>query len=387
MPRIVFMEKIHMVDLNGQYLKIKEELKESMDQVLGQSSFINGPAVKSFCNNLEQYLNVAHVVPCANGTDALQVAIMAMGLEPGDEVLCPDFTFVATAEVAGVLGLKTVLVDVDADTFMIDLTAAEKAITSKTKAIVPVHLFGQCANMEAILDFASKHDLKVIEDAAQAIGAVYTFSDGRIAKAGTMGDIGTTSFFPSKNLGCFGDGGALFTNDDGLAEKCRSIVNHGMDERYFYDRIGINSRLDSLQAAVLDVKLKYLDKYNSARLKAANTYDNLFKSSNRLKLPSRSLSSSHVFHQYTLTLSEEIDRDGLLKHMSSKRIPVKVYYPKALHTFHPYKLKRYKEIDFKVTNDLCNRVISLPMHTELDDKTIEYICKSLLEHLDSSKHN
>jgi len=372
------MKNIQMVDLKGQYNKIKEEVDVAMNEVMETASYINGPAVKSFSSNLEKYLGVNHVIPCANGTDALQIALMALGLKAGDEVICPDFTFVATAEVAEVLGLQTVLVDVDPDTFMIDLASAEKALTPKTKAIVPVHLFGQCADMEAILAFAKKHKLFVLEDTAQAIGAEYTFSDGTVAKAGTMGDFGSTSFFPSKNLGCFGDGGAIFTNNELLAKKCRAIVNHGMGERYFYECIGVNSRLDSLQAAILGVKLQYLDDYNQARLNAATYYDKAFASCNSLITPKRASNSTHVFHQYTLKLADGVDRDSLLAHMADKAVPVKVYYPQPLHSFEPYKVSSYSEDDFKVTNDLCSRVISLPMHTELDEETLVYITSSLL---------
>ena len=372
------MKNIQMVDLKGQYNKIKEEVDVAMNEVMETASYINGPAVKSFSSNLEKYLGVNHVIPCANGTDALQIALMALGLKAGDEVICPDFTFVATAEVAEVLGLQTVLVDVDPDTFMIDLASAEKALTPKTKAIVPVHLFGQCADMEAILAFAKKHKLFVLEDTAQAIGAEYTFSDGTVAKAGTMGDFGSTSFFPSKNLGCFGDGGAIFTNNELLAKKCRAIVNHGMGERYFYECIGVNSRLDSLQAAILGVKLQYLDDYNQARLNAATYYDKAFASCNSLITPKRASNSTHVFHQYTLKFADGVDRDSLLAHMADKAVPVKVYYPQPLHSFEPYKVSSYSEDDFKVTNDLCSRVISLPMHTELDEETLVYITSSLL---------
>jgi len=372
------MKNIQMVDLKGQYNKIKEEVDVAMNEVMETASYINGPAVKSFSSNLEKHLGVNHVIPCANGTDALQIALMALGLKAGDEVICPDFTFVATAEVAEVLGLQTVLVDVDPDTFMIDLASAEKALTPKTKAIVPVHLFGQCADMEAILAFAKKHKLFVLEDTAQAIGAEYTFSDGTVAKAGTMGDFGSTSFFPSKNLGCFGDGGAIFTNNELLAKKCRAIVNHGMGERYFYECIGVNSRLDSLQAAILGVKLQYLDDYNQARLNAATYYDKAFASCNSLITPKRASNSTHVFHQYTLKLADGVDRDSLLAHMADKAVPVKVYYPQPLHSFEPYKVSSYSEDDFKVTNDLCSRVISLPMHTELDEETLVYITSSLL---------
>lgn len=367
-----------MVDLKGQYIKIKEEVDAALSGVMETTSFINGPEVKNFSSDLEDFLKVNHVIPCANGTDALQIALMALGLKPGDEVICPDFTFVATAEVAELLGLKTVLVDVDPDTFNIDVCAIEKAITPKTKAIVPVHLFGQCAPMEELLALAKKHNLYVIEDTAQAIGASYTFSDGRTAKAGTMGHFGTTSFFPSKNLGCYGDGGALFTNDAALAKKCKSIVNHGMDERYFYECVGVNSRLDSMQAAILNVKLQHLDRYNASRLYAANKYDKALSECPYISVPTRSKNSTHVFHQYTLKLTDELDRDALLKFMNEKGIPVKVYYPKPLHTFVPYHDDRYEKSDFKVCIDLCSRVISLPMHSELEDKTIDYITTSLL---------
>lgn len=378
------MNKIQMVDLKGQYNKIKEEVDASIKEVMDTTSYINGSAVKSFSRNLESYLNVENVIPCANGTDALQIALMALGLEAGDEIICPDFTFVATAEVAELLGLQTVLVDVDTDTFMVNASTIEKAITPKTKAIVPVHLFGQCAPMEEILELARKYNLFVIEDTAQAIGAEYTFTDGRIAKAGTMGDVGTTSFFPSKNLGCYGDGGALFTNDEQLAKKCRAIVNHGMGERYYYECVGVNSRLDSMQAAILNVKLKHLDSYNAARLKAANYYNNAFQVCDSLIIPKRNFNSTHVFHQYTLKLVDKVNRGELLAYMESKGIPVKVYYPKPLHSFKPYQLERYLESDFEVTNDLCSRVISLPMHTELNEETIEYICSSLLEFLNKN---
>ena len=368
-----------MVDLKGQYIKIQKEVDLAMDQVIQSTSFINGPIVAAFSSNLESYLSVANVIPCANGTDALQIALMALGLEKGDEVICPDFTFVATAEVVALLGLKTILVDVDSKTFMLTAESIEKAITPKTKAIVPVHLFGQCAPMEEILALAKKYNLFVLEDAAQAMGAEYNFSDGRKVKAGTMGDLGTTSFFPSKNLGCFGDGGAICTNDEALAKKCKAIVNHGMGEQYFYECIGVNSRLDSIQAAVLNVKLKYLDSYNSARIEAANYYDNAFADCEHLVIPFRSEKSSHVFHQYTLKLSSKIKRDDLVSFMNEKGISVKVYYPIPLHSFVPYKQDKSREDNFTVSKHLCSTVISLPMHTELDEETLGYISSSLLE--------
>jgi len=375
------MKNIQMVDLKSQYIKIQKEIDTAMQQVVLSSSFINGPDVIAFSAHLENYLSVANVIPCANGTDALQIALMALGLEKGDEIICPDFTFVATAEVAELLGLKTVLVDVDPDTFMLTAEGIEKAITSKTKAVVPVHLFGQCAPMESILSLAKTHNLFVIEDAAQAIGSVYTFSDGRKEKAGTMGSLGTTSFFPSKNLGCFGDGGAVFTNNDALSKKCKAIVNHGMGDQYFYECIGINSRLDSIQAAVLKVKLKYLDSYNKSRLEAANYYDKAFSSCKELSIPVRSENSTHVFHQYTLKLSADVNREALVTYMLGRGIPVKIYYPKPLHSFSVYKHCVTNEKDFLITNELCSSVISLPMHTELEVETLQYITSSLLDYL------
>jgi dTDP-4-amino-4,6-dideoxygalactose transaminase len=372
------MKNIQMVDLKGQYIKIQKEVDLAMRKVIQSTSFINGPAVKEFSSNLENYLEIANVIPCANCTDALQIALMALGLEKGDEIICPDFTFVATVEVAELLGLKTVLVDVDSDTFMLTAEEIEKAITPKTKAIVPVHLFGQCAPMEAILGLAKKHNLFVIEDAAQAIGAEYTFANGTKLKAGTIGDIGTTSFFPSKNLGCFGDGGAVFTKDATLARKCKTLVNHGMGTEYSYECVGINSRLDSIQAAVLNVKLKYLDSYNTARLEVANYYDQAFSNCTQLSIPYRNEKSSHVFHQYTLKLEGGINRDALVQYMNDKGIPVKVYYPKPLHSFAPYKQVTAKEDDFKVTNSLCSSVISLPIHTELSQEALKYITSSLV---------
>lgn len=372
------MRNIQMVDLKGQYIKIQTKIDQAIQQVLQSSSFINGSIVKEFSSSLEIYLSVANVIPCGNGTDALQIALMSLGLKKGDEVICPDFTFVATAEVIELLGFKTVLVDVDPTTFMLTAESIEKEITPKTKAIIPVHLFGQCAPMEEIIALAKKHNLFVIEDAAQAIGAEYTFSDGRKFKAGTIGDIGTTSFFPSKNLGCFGDGGALFTHNDSLAAKCRAITNHGMNTQYSYECVGLNSRLDSIQAAVLNVKLSYLDSYNAARLKAANYYDKAFSDCKQLETPYRTEQSSHVFHQYTLKLNPSINREELIAYMNNKGIPVKVYYPIPLHSFDPYKQSIDREDQFAVSDNLCSTVISLPMHTELDDETLAYISSSLL---------
>lgn len=372
------MNKISMVDLKGQYLKIKDQIDSSISNVIDSTAFINGPAVKRFQEHLEQYLNVKHVIPCANGTDALTVSMMALNLQPGDEVITTSFTFIATAEVIALLRLTPVVVDVDPDTFNIDPDAIRRAITPKTKAIVPVHLFGQCANMEAILEIAEKHGLFVIEDACQSIGADYIFKDGTRKKSGTIGHIGCTSFFPSKNLGCYGDGGAIFTNDDELAKQLRVVVNHGMTVRYYHDYIGVNSRLDSIQAAILDVKLSYLDSYNEARRKAADYYDSAFANHPRLKTPFRSSHSTHVFHQYTI-VAKDIDRNALTEFMAQHQIPAMIYYPVPLHLQKAYLDQRYKKGDFPVTEHLCDTVVSLPMHTELDEEQLRYITETLLE--------
>lgn len=372
------MKKIQMVDLLTQYKKIKPEVDKGIQEVLESSAFINGPFVQKFQQNLEKYLNVKHVIPCGNGTDSLQMALMALGLERGDEVITTPFTFVATVEVVGLLGFKPVFVDVDPDTFNINPAAIEAAITPKTKAIIPVHLFGQCADMEAILNIANKHNIAVVEDACQAIGAEYTFSDGTTKKAGTMGTLGCTSFFPSKNLGCYGDGGAVFTNDDELANKLRGICNHGMFVRYYHDMIGVNSRLDSIQAAILNAKLKHLDEYAAARNKAAQYYNQAFAACDKLKTPVVGKKTSHVFHQYTL-VTKDIDRANVIAKMQEKGIPVMIYYPVPLHLQKAYINYGYKEGDFPVTEELCKHVISLPMHTELDDEQLQYITSSLLE--------
>ncbi len=372
------MKKIQMVDLKSQYEKIKSEVDAGIQNVINTTTFINGPEVKSFQTELEEYLNVKHVIPCANGTDALQIAMMALDLKPGDEVITADFTYVATAEVIALLGLTPVLVDVYPNTFDIDIAAIEKAITSKTKAIVPVHLFGQCANMEALQELAKKHNLFIIEDTAQATGADYIFSDGSRKKAGTIGTIGCTSFFPSKNLGCFGDGGAIFTNDDVLAKKIRMIANHGQSVQYHHDSIGVNSRLDSIQAAVLRVKLRHLNNYAKARNTVAEYYDKAFSGNAKLKTPIRSGYSNHVFHQYTLQLIG-VDRNALRDFLASKEIPAMIYYPIPLHLQKAYLDARYKKGDFPVTEALCASVISLPMHTELDTETLKYITDSVLE--------
>ncbi|MFP4470327.1 MAG: DegT/DnrJ/EryC1/StrS family aminotransferase [Bacteroidales bacterium] len=372
------MQEIRMVDLKGQYEKIKPEIDQAIQEVIDSTAFINGPAVKDFQSDMEKYLNVKHVIPCANGTDALQVAMMGLGLQPGDEVITASFTFIATAEVIALLGLTPVLVDVDPDTFNIDPEAIRKAITPKTKAIVPVHLFGQSADMEEIMKIAREHNLYVIEDTCQAIGADYTFSDGTVRKAGTIGDAAGMSFFPSKNLGCYGDGGAIFTNNDELAEQLRIVVNHGMVVRYYHDYIGVNSRLDSMQAAVLKVKLQYLDHYTKARQAAADYYDNAFAGHPKLKTPVTAPFSTHVFHQYTLVTSD-LDRDEMQKFLMSKNVPAMIYYPVPLHMQKAYQDPRYKEGDFPVTEDLSKRVISLPMHTELYEEQLEYITSAVLE--------
>ncbi len=366
-----------MVDLKGQYKKIEAVVNASILEVLDTTAFINGPKVNAFQKNLETYLGVKHVIPCANGTDALQIAMMGLGLKPGDEVITADFTFAATVEVIALLQLTPVLVDVEPDTFNIDVEAIKKAITPKTKAIVPVHLFGQCANMEAIMEIANAHNLYVIEDNAQAIGANFTYINGDKKKAGTIGHAGSTSFFPSKNLGCYGDGGAIFTNDDDLAHTIRGIVNHGMYERYHHDVVGVNSRLDSIQAAVLEAKLPHLDAYNAARIAAANKYDDAFKDEDKITVPFRNGSEdNHVFHQYTLKVTG-VDRDALVKHLNENGIPCGVYYPIPLHKQKAYTDERYNEADFKVTNQLVKEVISLPMHTELDDEQIDFITTTI----------
>lgn len=366
-----------MVDLKGQYLRIKDQIDSSIANVIDSTAFINGPAVKNFQEHLEQYLGVKHVIPCANGTDALQVSMMALNLKPGDEVITTSFTFIATAEVIALLGLTPVVVDVDPDTFNIDPEAIKRAITPKTKAVVPVHLFGQCADMEAILEIAAEHNLFVIEDACQSIGADYIFKDGSHKKSGTIGHVGCTSFFPSKNLGCYGDGGAIFTNDDELAKQLRVMVNHGMTVRYYHDYIGVNSRLDSIQAAILDVKLNHLDEYNEARNKAAAYYDKAFAGNPKIKTPVRSTHSTHVFHQYTLVTSG-IDRNALVEHMAQHQIPAMIYYPVPLHMQKAYLDPRYKRGDFPVTEHLCQHVVSLPMHTELDEEQLKHITETFL---------
>ena len=374
------MKKIQMVDLNSQYLKIKEEVNAGIQHVIDTTTFIKGGKVNDFQQELEKYLDVKHVIPVGNGTDALQIALMALGLKKGDEVILPDFTFIATAEVVALLGLTPVLVDVDFETFNISIPSLKNAITPKTKAIVPVHLFGQNADMESIIEIAKAHQLYVIEDACQSIGSEYTFADGRKVHSGCMGDIGCTSFFPSKNLGCFGDGGAIFTNNDELASKMRSIANHGMIVRYYHDMVGVNSRLDSIQAAVLEVKLKYLNDYIASRQAAAAYYDAAFSSVDQLIIPVRNLQSTHVFHQYTLKL-KDVDRQALQKHLESKGIPAMIYYPVPLHLQKAYQDVRYQAGDFPVAEKLSACVLSLPMHTELDEEQLEYITSNVLDFL------
>ncbi len=373
------MKQIQMVDLKSQYKEIKSEIDNAIKEVIDSAAFINGSAVKNFSKNLETYLNVKHVIPCANGTDALQIALMALGLKPGDEVITSDFTFIATVEVVALLGLKLKFVDVDKNTFNLLPEEVEKAINPKTKAIVPVHMFGQNADMEEIMNIAKKHKLFVIEDTAQTIGAEYTFENGKKYKSGTIGTIGCTSFFPSKNLGAYGDGGAIFTDDDELAIKLKQITNHGSKVKYFHDEIGVNSRLDSIQAAILNVKLKYLDKYISARQEAADFYDRAFKNHPKIKIPARDKQSTHVFHQYTIQLSG-IDRDALKEHLNSKDIPAMIYYPYPLHLQKAYKYLGYKENDFPITEELSNKVLSLPMHTELSYTQLKYITETVLEY-------
>lgn len=372
------MKPIQMVDLKGQYAKIKEDINAGIQSVIDSATFVKGGMVQTFQKHLEDYLNVKHVIPVGNGTDALQISLMALGLKPNDEVITPTFTFVATAEVVALLGLTPVVVDVDADTFCMSIDGVKKAITPRTKAIVPVHLFGQNAEMEELLKIAKEHNLHVIEDACQSIGSTYTFSDGRTIQSGCMGDIGCTSFFPSKILGCYGDGGAIFTNNDSLAQEIQCIANHGMMERYHHEKIGVNSRLDSIQAAILDVKLNYLDSYVEARQKAAAYYDKAFANNPNIQIPVRNPKSSHVFHQYTVQINEKTNRNELQKKLGEKGIPAMIYYPIPLHLQKAYKNERYKQGDFPNAEKLAKTVLSLPMHTELEEEQLEYITKTLI---------
>ncbi len=367
-----------MVDLQAQYQRIKKDIDAGIQDVIDSTAFIKGQKVADFQAHLETYTGSGHVIPVGNGTDALQIALMALGLQPGDEVITPTFTFIATAEVVALLGLTPVLVDVDWQTMNMDIESVRRAITPKTKAIVPVHLFGQCADMEALTELARLHHLYVIEDACQAIGAQYTFANGQTRQAGTMGTIGCTSFFPSKNLGCYGDGGAVFTDDDDLAERIRAIANHGSRIRYHHDIVGVNSRLDSIQAAVLDAKLPHLDEYIAARQKAADYYDRAFAGCDRLLIPGREAHSTHVFHQYTLRIVGT-DRDALREALAQRGIPSMVYYPVPLHQQKAYLDPRYQDGDFPVAERLAQCVLSLPMHTELDEEQLAYITSNVLD--------
>ena len=374
--------KIKMVDLHGQYLKIKDEVDTTINNVIDASQFINGSHVYEFCSELAEYVNVKHVIPCANGTDALQVAMMALEFKKGDEVILPVHTYVATAEVIALLGLKPVFVDVDPNTFNIQTDLIEEKITNNTVAIVPVHLYGQCADMEPLIAIAEKHDLKIIEDAAQAIGAEYTFSNNKKMKAGTIGNIGTVSFFPTKNLGCFGDGGALFTNDDILANQCKLIVNHGQKVKYHHDLIGINSRLDTLQAAILQVKLKYLNEFAEKRNKVARFYDSAFTDLSFINIPYYASNSTHVFHQYTLK-THDIERDSFKIYLQENGIPSIIYYPIPLHLQKAYRTTDYPEGSFPVTEELSKTILSLPIHTELTEDQLSYISEKINGYLKS----
>lgn len=374
------MKNLQLVDLKTQYEKIEEEVNTAVLNVLKSTAFINGPEVKSFQAEFEDYLNVKHVIPCANGTDALQISLMALGLQPGDEVISPSFTYIATAEVIGLLNLTPVFVDVDMETFCMDPDSLRAAITPKTKAIVPVHLYGHCAPMDEILEIANEHGIAVVEDTAQGIGSNYTGKDGVSRKAGTIGTVGTTSFFPSKNLGCYGDGGAIMTNDDDLAKQIRMVANHGQSKRYYHDVIGVNSRLDSIQAAILRIKLRHLDMYLAERNKAANYYNEAFKSDARIITPKIANYSDHGFHQYTMIL-EGVDRDGLMEYLNEKGIPSNIYYPLPVHEQKSFEGKFEERVSLKNTNELKLKVMSLPMHTELSNEQLEYITSSVLEYI------
>jgi dTDP-4-amino-4,6-dideoxygalactose transaminase len=376
------MKKIQMVDLVSQYEKIKPAIDSAISEVIENAHFINGPEVTNFAEDLKDYLGVKNVIPCANGTDALQIAMMALDLKPGDEVITPSFTYIATTEVIALLGLKPVFVEVNKDTFCVDAEAIEKAITPKTKAIVPVHLYGQAADMNAIMEIAQKHNLFVIEDNAQAIGSDYHLTDGTVVKTGTIGDIGCTSFFPSKNLGCYGDGGALFTNNEELAKKIKMIANHGQSKKYYHDVVGCNSRLDTIQAAVLRIKLRQLDNYIDARREVADYYDAFFGPMAGVKIPFRSHDSKHVFHQYTLTL-EGYNRDGLNEYLAEKGIPSMIYYPVPAHRQKMFESFGSASLNLSVTDWLTERVISLPIHTEMQTEQLELITKTVAEYLNN----
>lgn len=369
------MQPIQMVDLKNQYLKIKEDIDNAMQEVIDSTAFVKGPADKQFSQNLAQYLHASHVITCGNGTDALQIALMALGLQPGDEVITPTFTYIATVEVVALLGLKPVFVDVNPDTFTIDPAKIETAITPRTKCIVPVHLYGMCADMEPILALAKKYNIPVVEDCAQAIGSDYTFSDGHVQRAATMGSIGCFSFYPTKNLGCYGDGGALCTNDDAIAEKLRMITNHGQKVTYYFEIIGVNSRLDSLQAAILDQKLTQLDTYTQQRQEAAKLYNQAFAGHALIQTPVVAPYATHVYHQYTIRVPR---RDELKKYLQEKGIPSMIYYPLAAHEQQAYLTYGYKKGDFPISETLCQEVLSLPMHTELSIDQIQYITENIL---------
>jgi UDP-2-acetamido-2-deoxy-ribo-hexuluronate aminotransferase len=371
------MREIQMVDLKTQYENIRSEIDNAIFSVINSTAFIKGPEVKLFEEELQSYLGVKNVISCANGTDALQIVMRSLGLKPGDEVITTNFTFIATVETVALLGLRPVIVDPEPGNYNISVKEIQKAITQKTKAIVPVHLFGQCADMDSIMKLARENNLLIIEDAAQATGADYIFPGGEIRKAGTIGNVGTTSFFPSKNLACYGDGGAVFTNDDDLAKKIRSIANHGMKIRYHYNDIGVNSRLDTLQAAILRVKLKYLDRFNNSRKAAADYYDKVLGGCPDINVPQREKYSSHIFHQYTIRVKSG-KRDELKKYLDEHKIPSMVYYPGPLHMQEAYRYLGYLESDFPVTNTLCKEVLSLPMHTEMDENQLDFITRTIL---------
>ncbi len=372
------MRPLQMVDTKTQYHKIKAEVDAAVIAVLESSQFIGGKVVNDFATNLAAYHNSKHCIPCANGTDALQIAMMALGLKAGDEVITPSFTYIATVEVAALLGIKPVFVEVDPKTFCIDPVAVEKAITPKTKAIVPVHLYGHAADMEPIMAIAKKHGLFVIEDNAQGIGCNYTFSDGSVKKTGSIGDIGCTSFYPSKNLGAYGDGGAIFTDNDELAVQLRMIASHGQSKRYYHDVVGCNSRLDAVQAAILDIKLKHLDEYIDARRKAADYYDAAFADNKKITVPFRNANNKHVFHQYTI-LVEDVDRDALSKFLGDNGVPSMIYYPVPAHRQKMFDAFGGSDYQLPVTDWLTERVISLPIHTELDEEQQAFIVSKVLE--------
>ncbi len=378
------MEKIRMVNLRSQYHNLKPLIDAAIEEVCESTAFINGPQVRNFAENMENYLKVRNVIPCANGTDALQIALMALGLQPGDEVITPSFTYIATVEVVGLLRLKPVFVDVDRQSFTMDIADLKSKITDKTKAIIPVHLYGQCADMEKIMQLAQENNLFVIEDTAQAIGADYHFSDGNTKKAGTIGNIGTTSFFPSKNLGCYGDGGAMFTDDDELAEKLRMVANHGQKERYVHEVVGCNSRLDSIQAAILNIKLPYLDAYNDARRRVADHYNRAFQAEPNIQTPHLPDYTTHVYHQYTMVL-KDVDRDQLKNELENKGIPSMIYYPIPCHEQDMFKSLQLETSDLPATEYLKTRVLSLPIHTEMSDNELNYISQNVLETMTALK--